>query len=404
MDPRSGLASKDVTERAEAVRALATVGTADDVEGLIALGRSDRSPSVRLYAAAAAAHLALQHADEVDSRGWCTQVMSEDPVVNPGLLMVLAASPVQATVKRLGRLLRDPRSGVRVGAAMAVRRLGLSAGAALDPVLREAAAGWIHGGRHPPDAVLELVKLAGELGWCDFDAALDTAREAGRLHGEQVALATERIAYRRDLARWDGLWVSYGADPFQPEKAPAPEGWWVLSGGEASGSGDRSGALTAAGSGHTLCATEVRWVWAQRVGEEGARPAIQQGVHLFWRQDGKALLQAVPPLIDGIAAAGRSAAVAVAGWLGDVEGTVAPRVRAELLWRGRALPEAEELLAPLAEAKRPSAAVLWILAEVKVGLGDLDSARELVARALASAPKRAPWRRDAESLQASLGG
>ncbi len=376
-----GLDSKDVTERAAAVRTLAATGTFDDVGKLVEIAWTDKSPSVRLHAAGGAADLATRCMGDVpleERRRIVDWVKSFDPGHNPSLLMVLAAVPERAVADRLGRILRDPRYDVRAGAATALRRMAWHTDA---DWLRDAVQGWLAEGKHPPDAVLELVKLAGEVGWAGLERELAKAESAGRPHGAAVEEALQRLKAREQPQTWRGLWVSWGAGIGEPEPE-APVAWrWVGEGAARDG---------------------ARLVWAPRPGAEGLQIAMLADGLTFWRLEGKALLKVASDLADELGA-DRSVALGLASELEAIEGVVAPRVRARLLWRAGALDRAEALLEPLADDKKPRLDVLWMLAEVKCGLGDLDSARELVDQALEGAPKKAPWRAEAEALRASLG-
>src|SRR5688500_13732973 len=128
-DPREALKSADVAVRAAAARELAANGKFGDVELLVELAKSDKSPSVRLYAAAAAADIATRSEPGPAQRMRLVELFRTfDPGHNPSLLMVLAAVPDLAGVERLGRLMRDPRSDVRSGAITALRRMSTRPG------------------------------------------------------------------------------------------------------------------------------------------------------------------------------------------------------------------------------------------------------------------------------------
>src|SRR3712207_6547865 len=123
-DPREGLKSPDVAVRTAAARELAASGKFADVEVLVELAKTDKSPSVRLSAAAAAADIATRSEPGPAQRKRLVELFRTfDPGHNPSLLMVLAAVPDAAGVERLGRLLRDPRQDVRNGAITALRRM-----------------------------------------------------------------------------------------------------------------------------------------------------------------------------------------------------------------------------------------------------------------------------------------
>src|SRR5262245_47136144 len=93
-DPRAALESDDVAVRAAGVRDLGAQGVLDDALALVDLAIQDRSPSVRLYAAAAAAEIVMRSSlDPDDQRQILDRLKAFDPGFNPALLMVLAATP-----------------------------------------------------------------------------------------------------------------------------------------------------------------------------------------------------------------------------------------------------------------------------------------------------------------------
>src|SRR5690606_32336998 len=126
----------------------------------------DASPSVRLYTAAAAADIVCRMRG-VNGRARLTRQQREllqtwvktfDPGINPSLLMLLSAVADQSAVDRLGRMLKDPRNGVRAGAATALRRMSLSVAAADDMLVPMAVDKLLASRKLPADAVLDLVK------------------------------------------------------------------------------------------------------------------------------------------------------------------------------------------------------------------------------------------------------
>jgi hypothetical protein len=396
-DPRAALRSDDVAIRTAGARDLATRGSLDDGMVLLDLAIGDRSPSVRLYAAAAAAEILLRsepaRAEQVRI---LDRLKAFDPGYNPALLMVLAATPDADGIERLGRLLRDPRSDVRSGAQAALKRLAVRSPD--DPRVADAVRAWLLAGRHPPDAVAELVRLASESGWLGMDDAFHAAASRGRAAQVAVQEALDWSVSRRDPASWVGLWVAVDDDQNVLD-------WLYLESGRAWGPEGELGALrvedgvgTVAGRGPLV---RVR---LGRSTEDGPSEAIRQSERSLWRQTPKMLAKRTDSL-EPILVACAPAALGVARELAPLEGAGAVRGRILALWRAGALSEAEHVLDAIAASeKKLKPDLQWLCANVKLGLGDLDSAREQLRGCLKTGPKKAVWRDEAEALLGSLGG
>ena len=391
-DPREALGDKDVTTRAAAVRAVARSGGVSDLPRLLELARTDKSPSVRLYAAAGAADVAMAHAEELGSNGGITaddlvrEATGGDPGHNPSLLMVLAAVPTAAVLTRLGRILRDPRYDVRAGAATTLRRMAMSAGhlarmgrQGLQAVLEPAITGWLAEGRHPPDAVAEMVRITGEADLAYLEGAI---QKAGARHAEGIDLALQRLRSRTDPSTWAGLWASWGGDVLEPA-TDDPTAWKVIASGE------------------DALASEARMVWVARAGADEPVRAIQVGGLGYWEVSDEELVKTATDLLGPLEPDAAGCAY-VAGRLEAIEGISARRLRARLLWRAGRAADAQPILQDLTSGKKPKGEDLWVLAHVASELGDAKAAKAAITGALAAAPRKAPWRDDAEALQRTL--
>ena len=396
-DSRDVLLAGDVSERAAAARDLVQMGTVDDVATLIERARNDKSPSVRLYAAAAAADLALMVSSTPEHRqGWVRQVSGIDPSTNPSLLMVLAAVPEAPVITRLGRTLRDPRYDVRAGAATALRRMATAArhvGTALPTRLSDAFRDWIAKGRHPADATLELVRITGEAGLPDLDEAISALDRAGRGHAEAIAEAQGRARQRAEASSYAGLWVAPPSTVMQWQ--------WV----------DAEYRVFAPGLGGVPLSLEEgrvtvedqcgRLIWSTRPQSTAPQAAWQRAGITLWQSTPEHVatdVAQVLPELHGQPEVARG----VADLLEPVEGVQAKRLRAQLWLHGGDLTRAEELLLKLTDVKRPKGEDLWWLARVRHDRGETATARDAVERALAAAPKKCEWRDEALALQAAL--
>jgi hypothetical protein len=308
--------------------------------------------------------------------------------------MLLSAAADGAAIERLGRMLRDPRNGARVGAATALRRLALSAEMAGREDLPDAISSWLASGKLPPDASLDLVRLVGEAGFVALSAVVRDQARAGRLHAQAVDEAVARLRQCADEASWEGMWVSDGRDVLEIGEAAGASTWSVIAGGRCFSGGGVSSGLTA---------EPVRRIWAPRPGGPEARyPAVQRGGFTWWRCDGKGLADAVDERWDTFGPPDLPALAHLRTWLAAEEGPGPMRSRALLSWRLGHFDEALGLLEDLALQKKPRGDVFFWLGRVAAELGKRDRAVEALDTFLDKSGKKAPWRKEAEELRARL--
>jgi hypothetical protein len=388
-DPRAALTSDDVHVRTAAARDLALHGTQDDLPLLVGLAKTDKSPSVRLGAAAAAADVAMRYRTELTAEARAAiddALKGYDPGKNPSLLLVLAAVTTPKDLERLGRLLRDPRSDVRAAAATALRRLASEAAVT---GLEDAVRGWLDEGRHTPDAEAELVKLAGEVGWTSLGDALRSRRFRAAAATAARDLALERLAARTDRASWRGLWVARTPEGavdawfhVGPEKVAGPHrisGSWELTGGEAT-----LGTLGPA-----------QRIWLPQ--GETAREGLRVGGRTYWRAHGKELGALVEELSDALESHPRVAR-ALVDELASVEGAPGLRARAVAAWRAGDLDEAWGYVERVLSDKKAGKGDAQILAaRIRHAQGRPALATKLLKACIAAAPKKGPLRGQAEA-------
>jgi hypothetical protein len=383
-----------VAIRVAAARILAERGSQEDLPRLITIAREDKSPSVRLYAAAAASDVAMRNRRALTdaARSAIGQALKGyDPGKNPSLLLVLSAVREPGDLERLGRLLRDPRSEVRSAAATALRRLALTD--MVDGLEREVAK-WLAEGRHPPDAEAELVRLAGEVGWTTLEPELQRLKFRASAAGAARALALERLAARRDPNAWHGLWVIRGENG-------AIVDWLHVDATKVSGASKPKGKPEIANGLATLGTLGVAHrVWLPR--QDGVHEGLRIGDLTYWRESGKALAAAVEELSDALADQPK-VAKAIGASLEDVDGVHGGRARAIASWRAGELDEAWSHINALLKDKKSAKPETQILAaRIRQAKGDTAGAAKLLKAALASGQKKAPWRDEAEALLAGL--
>jgi len=385
VDARDRLTTGQVKDRAAAARELAERGDWSDMELLVRAATTEKSPSVRLYAAAAAADIAAAHRGASGQRKMTRKQRDElhtwagsiDPVDNPSILGLLSAAGDKRAVDRLCRALRDPRSGVRAGAAIALRRLALSAAAADDRYLPGAIRKLLAHPKLPVDAIADVTRLIGECGWIDLRDALGRAASTGGAAAEAATEARQRLSDRDP----SGVWLSSGTDVLLPE--PAEPGPWMIVVDMTIHRPDGQAPLG-----------DHRLLRAPRVAKEGSFDTLQIDGETFYRLAGGELTAFVEAAQTDLAG---DAAAWIASQLEGEEGPAAERARALATWRSGDLEAADALLSSLS---KPKADVLWWRAQVLHGLGRPDEAKAMAARFLKKAPKKSPFRADAEALVA----
>jgi len=403
-DPRAALADGDVTARAAAARELARTGTWSDLALLVKLAKTDKSPSVRLYTAAAASDITAKHRGAAGQKRMTRKQASEvqdwvksfDPGINPSLLMMLSGVANTDAIKRLGRMLRDPRNGVRAGAATALRRMSVSSAAVGDKSVPKAAKEWLRSKKLPPDAILEILKLVGELGWSNMGEESRMAAGAGRLHMPAFDEVQQRQAARKDPASWHGLWCSDGADALCSPVDGVVD-WIVIDGNKA---WSRDGELGDVSVEETASVGDVayRMIWTGRVGSNDLFVAIQGGGKTYYQIEGKGLVTAVDDLYAELGVG----ALPIAKWLDDVEGALAIRARAIALWAGGDLDGSLKILTTQTSHKRPRNDLFYWLGRVKADKGDKGGALQALETFLAKAAKRGALRPAGEALRDEL--
>ncbi|MEZ4319203.1 MAG: hypothetical protein R3F61_16935 [Myxococcota bacterium] len=392
-DAHASLEAKKISERAAATRDLARTGGLADAERMIAMANGDKSPSVRLYAAAAAVAILMRGRGAYGATRWTDDerkavlswVGSSDPARTPSLLLCYAAFPDTDVIKRLTRMLKDPRNGVRAGAATALRRMALSGAAVGESTeLREWVGEALSNRKLPADAAVELVRLVGEAGW---DVLLPKVRTFRAAMPEAVAEAEARCAERSTPAAWTGVWVDEGRDVLD-ETAAVRADWFVL------------GDDTTPENGHLAHGSRTfRRIWAPRPAAEGSHAALQADGRTWWRQEGKDLAQFVIDADRELAALADQAPI-LARFLESAEGATGMRARALLCARcGREQEALDILEGPLA-AKKPRNDLYFVQGLALHGLGRASEARQAFEAYLEKAKKTEPWRAEAEALLA----
>ncbi len=400
----AALNDSDVAVRAATARELAARGTLDDVGRLLGAATGDRSPSVRLYTAAAtAAVLRRARREGPLPKAIAEQVLDAlrryDPQGNPSVLLALGA--VGPSVRgRLGRLLKDPHSDVRQAAVAAIRAEALSALSLGDEELVTQVGSWASTRNLQGDVRLDLGRLLGEMGHPDGEAILLGISGAVRDPEGVLDEARARVAARRDRQSYLGVWRTQRPEVLVPPDPKAAVPWVGVSAEDwfADGSHD---AITWQDDGSpTGPEGRARLLFVGVPGQEG-QAALQTATATRFATVGKDLAGWVDRSIGDLRGVEPLCRV-LHEQLDGVEGAVAPRARALLLWRGGDAAAAGEALETLLSAKKPKVDLHWWRANVALSEGDLDLAREQAQAYLAKAPKKGTHREAAEGLVDSL--
>jgi hypothetical protein len=408
------MSARDVATRCAACRDLARIGEWSDIGALVERVAKERSAGVRLYAAAAATDIAMRERaagrmtdDRVDElHAWLRAV---DPGPTPSILMLASAAGDRRAVERLGRLVRDPRNLVRAGAVVALRRLVLSHTAVGRIDLEAAADHWFDG--TPADALADLVRLVGEVGWARLFPRVEAlASSTSSLVSEAVAEALERRNLRERGAFRCGLWVADGKDVFEVNPEPTlPAQRWLVMGPDAVWTVDGREPLTWQDGVGYLPRGQIRLVWGGQVGVAHRVPALQIEGVTWWMVAARAVPSAIddPSLaVLGALEVGGAWALEAALAAIDDHGDGDPGIA---LARGRlALAAGDsvvalQLLDRAASQKKPRSEVWFWTARAAEAAGVPSRAVEAYRVYLERAPKRAEHRAAAEASLAALG-
>lgn len=394
-DPREALANGDVTAKTAAARDLAKVGTVEDVGPLLERVRSDKSPSVRLYAAAGAAEILARHRGAYDQaplsrdlvRSVLDEVRSVDPRTTPSVLLCYAPFPTPEVLKRLVRMLREPDRTVRSATCAALRRMALSGASTHEGTgVREWVAEALRHPKLPGDVAADLIRLVGEAGWPELLPLVEQGHGVEGALGEATATTVERLHVRSTAAAWEGVWVDEGRDVLQ-QCEPSTDGAWLAI--------ERSrptpeGRLE-------LPDGIARRIWAPRVAEEGTHEALQIDGRTYWRLAGKRLLGFVEER-DASLADHPDAADWLIADLDEQGGAAALRAAVLVCVRTGRYREAIERLEKPLSGKKPRNDLHFLHGLALLGLERHQAAEAALRTYLEKARAKEPWRAEAEAL------
>jgi hypothetical protein len=339
-DPLKALDGKSIAERAAGARDLSLVGEVQHLERLAVVAGTDRSPGVRLSAAAAAADILSRHRVGAAAKTLSPRKRNTlaalfrriDPSINPGVFSVFGCLDRPAAHDAICGGLRDPRGDVRLGAAVGLLRLCTSLSVAGNAKVEKRVVALLGDSRHKPDALAEVARVCAAAGYSSAADAIRALVLPGA-HGDLVAEASAILG--ANAAPVDGLWFSDGLDAGETNPSSPLGGALALV--------DEKGAMICAGG--TWKATkgfpgaEVRRMYFRKVGALDAAPAFQADGRTWYGGAGPDLLCVIdsmtsPGEIDWdkqarSTAAAKGAIAEVGVHLGETSG--AHRARALLL-------------------------------------------------------------------------
>jgi len=263
----------------------------------------------------------------------------------------------------------------------------------------------------PPDTLLELIRIVGEVGWNDLADRVRASATAGRPHVEASADALARLSIRSDAGAWNGLWLSDGLDVLEVNPEVRVPEWRAVYAGEIFG--PSVSAEMAIGDDGVAEAGGVRWrmIWVPRQGETGTFHALQtDDGRTFYKLDGLALISAVSTLHESLAHAHPDCLKLAASSLEveETEDAKSPKpikgsfaARAILHWRAADAAGAIEILTEVTQGKKPRADDVYWLGVIQADAGD-SGAKATLKKYLKVAAKKAPNRSKAQELLAGL--
>jgi hypothetical protein len=224
-DPIASLQAKSIHDRCAAARDLSKIGALDVIPLLADRARDDRSPAVRLATAGAAADILSRFRlppgrDALDG-AQRTELLELfkgiDPGANAGLFPMLACLDLPLAFSRIATGLRDPRGGVRVGAAVGLMRLCISRARLGDAQLEADVIALLRDNRLRPDALAEVARVCAAGGYTS--ALLPLQRlDLGGAHGDFVDEMVDILQQASDPLQ--GFWFSDGLDAGEIDPEP----------------------------------------------------------------------------------------------------------------------------------------------------------------------------------------
>lgn len=400
-DPLKALSSRSIHDRCAAARDLSRVGTLEHIGPLVLKAGGDKSPAVRLVTAGAVADILSRYRrgprrSELDDDARAEMLdsfRSVDPGKNAGLFPMLACLDIGAVFTRIATGLRDPRAGVRVGAAVGLLRLCTSIVHLEDAELEAHVVSLFSDRRLRPDALAEVARVCAA---CGYETALPVLRRLnlGGAQGEFVDEVVRVLSSAAEPAA--GLWTSDGCDAGEIDPAPADGPATLVI-------GDAVAMVHTAADGFAapvpLGQHGLRRMHFRRVGAPEPGPALQALGRTWYPAEAEAVgalveaAVAVQQLDWAARAPVAEESVGIAEVLLPHLGASAVEDRgAALLLQAAGRPEDARARLELACGKKKCPPDTWFfLAEARAAAGDVDGARAAWEATVKKTRKKSAW-------------
>ncbi len=404
-----GIDSKSVHDRVRAVQEAAQRGGIEHVALLLEMAREDKSPGVRLGAAAAAADILSRYrtgpraADFTPGQKLAVLAAFKglDPGVNPSLFQILGALGGRRALGRLLIGVRDPRFDVRNGAIVGLLRYCASAAVAGDERVSEQVIALLDDERLRPDALAGVMDLCAACGWQQARPRIEQHLDREDQVGQAAARAIERLDYAADPEAVAGSWMSTGLDAGEVDPEPRTPAWLLLHGdlGLIGEPGSLSPirwrmegpAHLRLRRGNERVDYTLRRMWLSPGPDRPPGPALQFDGRTWYPAGAEGLLALAEVLLESGGGVDRRRRDEVVSLVLPLLPDTAPgrRVAARLqLAVGRYDEAITAFQALIASRKKPSADLYFHLGEALDGAGRIGEARAAWERYLAAAGKR----------------
>lgn len=400
-DPLKALNSRSIHDRCAAARDLSQIGLPEHIGVLTQKAATDKSPAVRLVTAGAVADIlsryrrepARAELDEATRMSMLNTFRVVDPGKNAGLFPMLACLDLPIVVGRIATGLRDPRAGVRVGAAVGLLRMCTTIVHLGDAELEARVVALFSDNRLRSDALAEVARVCGA---CGYTSALPVLQrlDLGGAHGEFVDEMVEVLAGA--LERPVGLWTSDGRDAGEIDPDPTdPPATLVV------GEADAMVHTAEGGFGAPVALDRdgLRRMHFRRVGAQEPAPALQALGRTWYPADADAIGALVDAAV-AVQALDWSATAPVDAGAGAVADALIPHLGdtaaedrgAALLLQaaGRADAARERLEAACGKKKCPPD-TWFFLGEARAAAGDGDGARAAWEATIKKTRKKSLW-------------
>ncbi|MSQ01287.1 MAG: hypothetical protein EXR71_05240 [Myxococcales bacterium] len=385
-DPIAALDAKDIPIRAAGARDLSLAGTPAAIPRLLASAVGDKSPGVRLAAAAAVADILSRHrfpprraaiSPELRQE-WFRLVAGLDPILNTGLFAVCGTLATPEAFTRVIVGLRDPRQDVRAGACVGLWRAVASAAYNGDVATEARVVATLTDTRIRVETRVEIARICVDVGYV---SALESARPlVEQCVRQNLALAESLIQRLESPPSAVGLWVCTGLDVAAVDPTASRCDLLCVLGLTDAVLAPESGAVE-----RLVPTGAFRVLRARAVDKEAEGLVVQVGERSYWPAGNEHLCT----FGDRLGAAGRHDLVDLCDEVFG-GGATALRVRgASLLARGD-VAGAILVLEAAIDGKRVPIDTWWFLADALDRAGRPQDARPHLEKYVSRAAKRAP--------------